>query len=485
MSGPTPTGEAEAERVFGLLLFDAEEALARGNPEKALVLASRAARERPESLIARSLFERTRREMTRGKRRERLEARVVEARGLLDRGDVAGAEKIVATVLKLLPDHARALELFGVLKERRLGSGSAEAEAERELEAMMRARARRAAEQARAAIDAGWSFRALITVRRALAMIPDDPDLLALYAQSLRQVDKTAGQRAIRRAAHARVLAAQGRMSSGEAAEAVRILRGVLKEDPGNPEARDALATMEQVAATAPARVADPPPGVITGRFTHRKDGVAAPVAAGSVAPPAAATRTPDPPPRAAAPRPRAPNAADPRATWAIAAAAVALTCGVGYVAMTREAPAAVEAPPAVEAPRDVNPSPLALAGPTGDEPASVPPLPGADPALARAVAETLARYGRALEAVDARLLAEARPDLGPHERRAILVRYEGAANVATDLRVQGVVRRGAQATVSVLRTDVIAGRTEATPPVAETLRFKREGGAWVLRPGR
>ena len=64
-------------------------------------------------------------------------------------------------------------------------------------------------------------------------------------------------------------------------------------------------------------------------------------------------------------------------------------------------------------------------------------------------------------------------------------MRFEGATNVATDFRVQGVVRRGSQATVTVLRTDVIAGRAEPTPPVAETLLFKREGGAWVLRPAR
>ena len=469
MSGTTPAGEAEAERLFGLLLFDAEEALARGNAEKALVLASRAARERPESLIARSLFERTRREMTRGKRRERLEARIVEARGLIQTGDYAGAEKIVGTVLKLLPDHAAALELFAVLKERRLGGGSVEAEAERELEAMMHSRARRAAEQARAAIAAGWSFRALMTVRRALGMVPDDPSLLALYSESLRQVDKNAGQRAIRRAAHARVLSAQGRMSAGEAAEAARILRAVLKEDPGNPEARDALATMEQVAATAPARVAAQP-GLITGRFTHRKED--APAKAPSAAP--AKVVTP-----AARPRPASARRPDARGPWGIAGAAVLLTCGVAYGMLTRSAPAAVPAP-LTAVPATLAPAP----GPSPTPPAA-PAIPGVDPALGRAIADTLAGYGRALEAVDARRLAEVRTDLGPHERRAILVRYEGADNVATDLRVRGVVRRGNQATVTVVRTDAIAGRSEPTPPVTETLRFQRESGAWVLRPAR
>ena len=260
------------------------------------MLASRAARERPESLIARSLFERTRREMTRGKRRERLEARVTEARGLIDGGDFAGAEKIVATVLKLLPDHAAALELFGVLKERRLAGGSAEAEAERELAAMMHARARRAAEQARAAIAAGWSFRALMTVRRRWPWSPTTPTCSPSTRESLRQVDKTAGQRAIRRAAHARVLSAQGRMSAGEAAEAARILRAVLKEDPANPEARDALATMEQVAPPRPRGCR--PAGVITGRFS-----IARRTAPRPLRPPPAAARAR--PARASAPRPR------------------------------------------------------------------------------------------------------------------------------------------------------------------------------------
>jgi len=217
--------------------------------------------------------------------------------------------------------------------------------------------------------------------------------------------------------------------------------------------------------------------GTITGRFQHRKEDGAAPAPAAS----AAAARTP---PRVPTPRPASPPAkvSNSSATWAIGlAAAVTLVGGVGYGLMTREAPAAVEPPLALAA--IPSPPPLAAAPPSA--PSVVPAIPGADPALARKVAETLARYGRALESVDARLLAEARPDLGPHERRAILVRFEGSTNVATDLRVQNVVRRGAEATVSLVRTDVIAGRPEPTPPVAETLRFKREGGAWVLRPAR
>src|SRR5688500_2797005 len=254
MAGPTPpsplppAGEAESERLFQLLCFEAEECLARGNVEKATVHASRAVRERPESLTARSLLDRARRELTRGKRRERLEERIVEARAKLSRGEDAAAEKIVATVLKLLPDHAAALQLFSALKERRLNTGTAEAEAERELDAMARTRARRAAESARVALAAGWSFRAVSTVRRALAITPDGPDLLALYTERLRQVDRTAGQRAVRRAAPVRILEARGRVAAGKPEEAKKILRAVLKEDPQNREALDALGVLERAA---------------------------------------------------------------------------------------------------------------------------------------------------------------------------------------------------------------------------------------------
>ena len=118
---------------------------------------------------------------------------------------------------------------------------------------MARSRARRAAESARAALKAGWSFRALMTVRRALAVTPDDPELLALYAESLRQVDRTAGQRAVRRAAHVRILEARERVAAGKPEEAMRILRAVLKEDPQNREALEALGDLERARPRADA----------------------------------------------------------------------------------------------------------------------------------------------------------------------------------------------------------------------------------------
>src|SRR6185436_10804285 len=50
-SAPEPAGESDdRERELGLLLFEAEEALARGAAEKAVVLASKAVKDRPDSL---------------------------------------------------------------------------------------------------------------------------------------------------------------------------------------------------------------------------------------------------------------------------------------------------------------------------------------------------------------------------------------------------------------------------------------------------
>ncbi len=475
-TGPSsPAADAESERAFGLLLFEAEECLARGNVEKAAVHASRAVRERPESLTARSLLDRARRELTRGRRRERLEERIVEARERLARGEDQAAEKIVATVLKLLPDHAAALQLFSVLKDRRLKSGTAEAEAELELDAMARSRARRAAESARAALKAGWSFRALMTVRRALADTPDDPELLALYAESLRLVDRTAGQRAVRRAAHVRILEARERVAAGMPEEAARIVRSVLKEDPQNREALEALGNLERAGPGLPmaGREPDPrlaggrdprpnvtDPAVLTGKFSHR------PVAAGGARPAIVGAGKP-------ARRGR------PSTTIVIGGGAALLIVGVS-LALRRDAPAAGVEPRQVAALIEES----AQTQREADETDRV--FAGQDPLLRRAVEDVLARYGRALETIDAGQLAEARPDMSAKARRDLIAEREGATNVAADLRVLDVARRGNQASVKVRRTEVVvAGRSVDRPSVEETLRFQREGGAWVLRPSR
>jgi tetratricopeptide (TPR) repeat protein len=359
-------------------------------------------------------------------------------------------------VLKLLPDHAAALQLFSVLKDLRLRSGTAEAEAELELDAMARSRARRAAESARAALRSGWSFRALMTVRRALAVTPDDPELLALYAESQQLVDRTAGQRAVRRAARVRILEARERGAAGQPDEAARILRAVLREDPQNREAREALGNLERAALPRATRSSAADPATLTGKFSHR------PLAAGG-------------------PRPASSKALRSRrtATMAIGGGVAVLIVAVS-LALRRDAPAAGVAGPPVAG----STSGDSVVARAPEEPQHA--LAGEDPELRDAVEDVLARYGRALETIDAGLLAEARPDLGVKARRELIAQREGATKVATDLRVLDVARRGNQVSVKVRRAEVVvAGRSVERPFVEETLRFQREGGAWVLRPSR
>ena len=126
-----------------------------------------------------------------------------------------------------------------------------------------------------------------------------------------------------------------------------------------------------------------------------------------------------------------------------------------------------------------------ALASPAA-EPEPPGPLRNVDPELRRAIQETLAAYGRAIERVDPEALALARPDLSADQRARILERFRGALNVATDLRVLDVTASGDGFVVAVLRTDVVVGgRGDAGPPVEETLRFDRSGAGWALRARR
>jgi hypothetical protein len=197
----------------------------------------------------------------------------------------------------------------------------------------------------------------------------------------------------------------------------------------------------------------------MTGKFSHRA------VAAGIAE---MAAGKPKPAPR---------SASIPK--MAIAGAALLAVAGISF-ALLRSAPAA-----------SVEPVPVAAlieqAAPTQervDETARL--FEGQDPALRPAVEGVLARYARALEAIDAALLAEARPDMPARERTALMAEREGASNIAADLRVVGVATRRSQATVTIRRTEVIvAGHSVDRPSVEETLRFQREGAAWVLRPAR
>ena len=88
-----PPSASDQDRAFGLLLFEAEECLARGNVEKAAVLASRAVRERPDSLTARALSSARAASCLRAAAARSWRQRVQEAQGLLDRGELDGGRE--------------------------------------------------------------------------------------------------------------------------------------------------------------------------------------------------------------------------------------------------------------------------------------------------------------------------------------------------------------------------------------------------------
>jgi hypothetical protein len=198
----------------------------------------------------------------------------------------------------------------------------------------------------------------------------------------------------------------------------------------------------------------------MTGKFSHR-------------AVPASAPRP------AAATAPRAPRRPP---TPVLIGGGAALLIAVASLMMLREAPAAGVEPAAQVAT-------LAGSGPAVAERAAEDTeraFAGQDPELRRAVEDVLARYARALETIDGALLGDARPDMPAKARAALMADREGATNIAADLRVLAVARRGSQATVRIRRTEVVvAGRAVDRPSVEETLRFQRDGGAWVLRPSR
>jgi tetratricopeptide (TPR) repeat protein len=474
-----PAGPSAADRALGLTLFEAEEALARGQSDKAVVLASRAVRERPDSITARALYERAHRDFLRGRRREKLESRIEEARGLLEGGDLHAAERIVTSALKLLPDHAVALKLLTQLRERRHAPGSVEAEAERELAQHEAAQARRSLEAARSALAARSPGRALLGVRRALRRAPGDPELLA-FLRELQQSEAGREQETARR----RALAAQTRaglelLALGRLEESRTMLRAVLREDPDHARAQAAIQDLRRAWLQ---RAGEPLPGPAAGPVKEplsRRPPLSAPPAAVVSAP---VSRTPRPP----LARPPAPRGipseivrrqARRRATPLVVILGVAgLVAAVVYFATraprSSTAPAALRSGPAT-------PAPAASATP---EPPG--PLSRLDPGLRRVVEETLARYARALESQDGDLFAQARPDLSAQERSAQIAELAGALNVGIDLRVLDVVVEGDRATVPILRTDVVVGgRASPRPPFEEVLVFERRADGWALRP--
>jgi Tfp pilus assembly protein PilF len=456
---------AEADRSFGLILFEAEESLARGAPDKSLVLASKAVKERPESLIARSLFERARREILQGRRREKLEARLREAEGLVARGDLAAAEKIVTSALKLLPDHETALGLLGKIREERTRGHSAEAEAEIELLRLAGAQAQKAAEAARAALAQGWNRRAFLHVRRGLRQMPDHPELLALLRETQGALEELAQERTRRRALLAQTRDGLELLAEGDLDASLRILRAVLEEDPENARAQAAVQEVD----AARLRPTPEPPRPETPPVPLRR--------------PLTVPTAPQRRPETAAPGgsripveillPRTRRRATPIGLVLGGAAAVV---GVLLVVAGRSGrPAATPTPGEIA----VSPSPTTETTLPG-------PLSGIDPTLRAAIQSSLADYGKALERADAVLLADARPDLSPAEREERLAPFVGALNVSTDLRVLDLRFDGTDAVVTLLASAVIVGgRQAARPPFEETLRFTRQAGGWQVRARR
>jgi tetratricopeptide (TPR) repeat protein len=488
-------------------LFEAEECLARGQPDKALVLASRAVKERPDSLTARALLDRARRETLRGRRRERLDTRVQDASGKVDAGDLDGAERIVTSALKLVPDHELALELLARIKQQRLGGDTAEAEALRELERLAGMSARKALESARTALAAGRNRQAFLAVRQGLRNAPGDSELLELMRDTQKSIELLERERARRHALNAQVRAGLDLLARGSIEESLRILRVVLNEEPDNARAQAAVQQVRKVwltrveFATAlgageelerPASEAPPAP-VPTDPVVPR--------AARRVPPP----RTPPAPTRDArhvpvelrlpATRRRATPVALVLGGGALIVAALGWLMFSGRAPLRQAPPPAVlaelpapsaETPAAVEpASLDPVPSSAPTPGPGPADPASALEAPGpwsdAPPELRAAAESRLTAYARALETADPQLLAVARPDLTSAQRKRALEPFLDALSAAIDLRVLRVAARADDAEVVVRRSDVI-GDGPRRAPVEETLRFRREGGEWVLR---
>jgi len=462
----------ETDRAFGLLLFEAEESLARGAPDKSLVLASKAVKERPDSLTARSLMERARRELLQGRRREKLESRVREARGLVERGDWMAAEKIVTSALKLIPDHEVALELFGRIRDIRLRPGSTEAEAEGELQKLAMRQAQKAAEAARAALAAGWNRQAFLHIRRGLRQVPDHPDLLGLLKETQGSMEKLAAERTRRRALLAQVRAGLDLLAQGDLEGSLRMLRAVLLEDPDNARAQTAIQEVRQARLRGPG-VPPPPtpagetaprpqPATLAQPLEERPKVLQAPPAGG---------RSSRIPVEILLPRTRL--RATPTA-WVLAGATVLI--GVVLVIAERSVHPPTTSPSATPTPAAALTTITTLPG----------PLTTIEPTLRQAVEETLADYGRALERADADLLARARPDLSPPEREQRLAPFASALNATADIRVLDAVARSNDADVTVLFTPVIVGGRQASAiPLEETLHFARHGGVWALRERR
>jgi tetratricopeptide (TPR) repeat protein len=476
----------EDERLFGLMLFEAEEILARGGADKALVLASRAVKERPDSLTARALMDRARRELLRGKRREKLESRLKEAEAALSKGDLKGAEKVILSALKVVPDHPMAQELFKHLKEARAAQGTVEAEAERELQRLAQAEVKRAVDAARAARGAGWEAKALLSIRRGLRVVPDAPELLGLLSETQAAAEGHEEERARRHALVSQVRAGLELLRRGQIGESLKILRAVLDEDPDNARAQSAIQEVRRVwlarsqaphSLAAPVQPASGTPARVLRGVLDVPDTVVLPRPEATA--PAVLPRVPRP---AAEPRGipgeiRLPRTLQRATPVSVVVAGALVAVGVILVLGRSGGP---PPPPAAQAPApstDAVPRVVPVRTPDPG------PLVGVDPDLRRAIEETVATYTKAIESRSGDLLAKARPDLGAEERASLLTPFKNALSVQTDVRVLDVALRADGADVEVLRKDTIVGGTRRVPePAEETLRFDKRKGVWALR---
>jgi tetratricopeptide (TPR) repeat protein len=489
------TAARPPKRHAGPIEFEAEECLARGDARRALVLASQALKEQPENLTVRALYERSRKAILRGQRGERLEKRVQEARDLVERGDLAGADRIVTSALKLVPNHAAALELFALIKERRLAAPTAEAEAERDLARIAGAQVAQFLRRARTLHSQGSERAAFLAVRRGLRLVPDDKDLLTLYGALEQSLSRAAAQRA---AARRRVQEALAHLERREIERSRDILRAVLRENPDHVPAQSAMRAVraaylgreERARIVTPVPRTPPPSKMAASASPQTSSPTPSPRPAAATpvpvrAPtPAAVTPLPGRPlrPPLAARSPQSANLAQEvllprtrrRGTPLILIAIGAfLTLGTALFFVLRSHTPRRAAEGALT--HRLTQNPTATRGPH--------PLDGVEPSLRAAIETTLAGYVAALEHGDSEALGAARPDLSVEAREAQLAALRGALNVAVDARVIRVERSGeGQSLVHIQRTDVVVGTSgDSSTPVEETLRFVRRGDVWTI----
>jgi hypothetical protein len=364
------------------------------------------------------------------------------------------------------------------------------AQPELELERVARNQVRQALDAAREAVAAGWHRKAQLALQRALRIAPDDPELLAM----LREVEQGLPRETERPRSHpaaAQIQAGLDLLAEGKFDASLETLRAVLKDDPDNVSAQEAIQKVRgEWLKQHPDPDAAPKPAPAP----------SAPAAPPRPAPPAAQAPAPATRPAGApTPRPRlssSPGLKPPTGTAALprevllprvqrSRVPVGLVIGV-VVLLAAAAAIVVSRSGSGPAPRAASSAPPATHGTSGPDPLEeeLARFAGVDDDLRSTALRTLKAYATAVESMNADRLAQARPDLSAAEREARLSHFAGALNATTDLRILDVAVRGDAAEIVILATDVVVGSKEpAPPPREETLRFERRSGAWSLKP--